>query len=560
MAGKISKSFESVKECIIHGQSFIVEAGAGSGKTWILIESLKYITETQSEKLERENKQIACITYTNVAKDEIIDRIDNNPLVLVLTIHEFLWLVMKNYQKELKNEIIKFNNADTKKSIEQLEEKIKKVNIDYSQYGRKFDKGKITHEDVLEFSRIIFNTYPKISTIVANKFPYIFVDEYQDTEKRTIELLLNDLLKNNSKKLTVGFFGDSMQKIYTQGVGRIPQEYLDNDTLKLITKRENYRCSKKVISLLGEIRTDLIQEPAGNNLDGETIFIHCNKRVDNGLNYNVALEYLKNEKGWIFGQNTKILFLTHKGIANQLGYDKLLFVYDKIIFGRDRLLNKEEMFSNFFLNKLEVLIKAFQDRNYKHFLKLLGLEGFLINAHNDKKGIQDLMQFVIELRTNKTVKQVMNFVLENNLLVKSARMEEYLSRMETTELHDDEQRDKEFYDALMELKYSEYIAVNNFIENFTPYSTKHGVKGTEYDNVLVVIDDNLWNQYKFNDVFANIKTNQGRYDRTLNLFYVCCSRAKDKLAVLALSNLSSSALGTVENWFGKSNIIDITQL
>ena len=78
MVGKINKSLEQVKDCIKTGKSFIVEAGAGSGKTWTLIESLRYIIETQAFQLEKTNKQIACITYTNVAKDEITHRINNN--------------------------------------------------------------------------------------------------------------------------------------------------------------------------------------------------------------------------------------------------------------------------------------------------------------------------------------------------------------------------------------------------------------------------------------------------------------------------------------------------
>src|SRR5258705_10335487 len=101
MVRTLSPSLLKVIECIEAGKSFVVEAGAGSGKTWTLIESLKQILETQSVALEKNNKKIACITYTNVAKDEITERIENNPLVLVLTIHEFLWFVMKNYQKEL---------------------------------------------------------------------------------------------------------------------------------------------------------------------------------------------------------------------------------------------------------------------------------------------------------------------------------------------------------------------------------------------------------------------------------------------------------------------------
>jgi len=561
MVGKINQSLEQVKDCIKTDKSFIVEAGAGSGKTWTLIESIKHILETQATALEKANQQIACITYTNVAKDEIIERIDNNPLVLVLTIHEFLWFVMKNYQKELKVEILKYNQADTKKPVADLETKIQQTTIEYSQYGRKFEKGKITHEDVLEFSSILFTTYPKISNIVANKFPFLFIDEYQDTEQRTVELLLDHLLVEAKSKIVIGFFGDSMQKIYNQGVGKISQKYIDDGRLTFITKNENYRCSLKVIELLGKIRPELIQTPAGKNLQGEISFIQCNNNIANADgNYLTTLEFIKNKKGWQLESGTKILLLTHRGIANKLGYENLLAVYDSLDFGRDRLLNKEELLSNFLLNKVESLVRFYLEKNYREFIKQLGIDGFKINSHDDKKEILSIMNSLIELRKEKSVQEVMKYIFENSLLTKPIRLDEFELEIGKPGLDESEARRKKFYDDLMKVKYSEFILINDYIENFTPYSTKHGVKGAEYDNVLVVIDDSSWNQYKFNDVFANDKKNQGRYDRTRNLLYVCCSRAKNNLTLLSLSAMDVKAMQTINNWFGNDNVYDINNL
>lgn len=561
MAGKLNQSLEQVQECIKSSKSFILEAGAGSGKTWTLIESLKLILDKYAIELEKANKQVACITYTNVAKDEIIERIENNPLVLVLTIHEFLWLVMRNFQKELKLEIIKYNDVDNKKHVEDLENKIKNTTIEYSQYGRKFEKGKITHEDVLEFSSILFKSYPKISNITANKFPYLFIDEYQDTEPRTIELLLDCLYAENKDKIVIGFFGDSMQKIYNQGIGKIPQKYIDDKSLTFITKNENYRCSIKVIDLLAKIRPDLIQSPSGKNLQGEISFIHCNNNLINSKsNYTSTLNFLTTLKGWNFKDDTKILLLTHKSIANKLGYEDLLGVYDRIDFGRDRLLNKEELFSNFILGKVENLVLLFNDKNYREFIKQLGIDGFRINYHEDKTKIQSMMTELIKLRNEKSVLEVLNYIFENKLLTKPIRLEEFENEIQKEELDESLITRKKFYDDLMKVNYSEFILINDYIENHTPYSTKHGVKGAEYNNVLVVIDDASWNQYKFNDVFSSNKSNQGRFDRTLNLLYVCCSRAKDKLTLLSLSQMDSNAMNTITKWFDAENVYDINTL
>lgn len=543
MVAKVNESLEEVKVCLTSKTSFILEAGAGSGKTWTLIESLKHILDNQGNELEKTKKKIACITYTNVAKNEIIERIDNNPLVLVLTIHEFLWHVIKNYQNELKTEILNFNKDDKKKPIEDLETKIQRVSIEYSQYGRKFERGKITHEDVLEFSSRLFFNYPKISNIVANKFPFIFIDEYQDTEKRTVELLVDCLLTSNSDKITLGFFGDYMQKIYNQGIGKI-----ESDKLKSITKKENFRCSKKVIDLLSKIRPALIQIPTGNNLEGEVSFIHC--KTNDKENFDKTISYLREKEGWDIENKTKILFLTHKGIANKLGYEGLFNAYDKIVFGRERLLNREELFSDFFLLKIEKLVKLYEQKNYRDFITHLGIEGFKIQKHEDKQKIKDLMSNLIEIRNNGTVKQVMDFVFINNLIVKPLRVDEFIIGISKKELDEVEKVNKEFFDILITVKYQEFISLNKYIEDFTPFSTKHGVKGAEFENVLVVIDDSSWNMYKFNDVFANNVKNLDRHNRTLNLLYVCCSRAKDKLTLLSLSEMDSTAMATIHTWFG----------
>ena len=80
---------------------------------------------------------------------------------------------------------------------ENLEEKIYGTNITYTEFGRDFEKGLITHEDVIQISYYMFRDYPSLSAIVADKYPYLFIDEYQDTEPDTIELVLDYHLKRN---------------------------------------------------------------------------------------------------------------------------------------------------------------------------------------------------------------------------------------------------------------------------------------------------------------------------------------------------------------------------
>jgi DNA helicase-2/ATP-dependent DNA helicase PcrA len=561
MAGKINESLEQVKESITGMKSFVLEAGAGSGKTWTLIESLKFLLETKSEELEKQSQKIACITYTNIAKDQIIERLDFNDLVEVSTIHEYLWSIIKNYQQNLKTEILNYNESDSRKHISGLEDIIENIPIEYSQYGRKFEKGRLTHEDILHFSNVLFSNFPKISKLVANKFPYVFIDEYQDTEPRTVDIFLDYLRELNKGKVVIGFFGDSMQRIYNTGIGRIPQRYIDDKSVRLITKTENFRCSQKVIELLNKIRPLLIQVASGKNSSGNIAFISCNDNLDNQEdNYRKALNWLANTRGWKIGEDTKILLLTHRGIANKLGYEKLLAIYDMLDFGRDRLFNKEEIFSNFILDNIEDLVRLYQSKNYRSFIRKLGIIGFKLNYHDDKSKIRKLMDGLILLRQTSTIKEVLKYVFENYLLAKPLKIQNFLLDIEQLELDNNQQLSKRFYESLISTKYEEFILLQNYIDKHTPYSTKHGVKGAEYENVLVVIDDTSWNLYKFNDVFSGNKSNAGRYDRTLNLLYVCCSRAKNNLTILCLSEMDSTALGTIKNWFGVDDFMQIENL
>lgn len=551
-------SFDKIITCLDNKKSFVLEAGAGSGKTRSLIETLKYILSKEDSLLKRMNQQIVCITYTNVAKNEIIERIEDNPLVFVGTIHQFAWHIIKNYQSELRIEILEHNSKDPKKQIDGLEEKLVSKKIEYSEYGRKFEEGQITHDDVIEFSNKLFEKYPKILKIVSDRFPYIFVDEYQDTEERTVKMLLDHLLKAKNYNGLVGFFGDSMQSIYDRGIGKIPQEYIDGGILNFITKDENFRCSEEVINVLNKIRTNIQQKPAGKNRKGSVLFVDCNGSGDIS-DYEKVRDYLVDNQGWNI-KKTKILLLTHKDIASKAGYEELLKTYDKLSFGRDKLFKKDEVYSDFFLNKLEVFVSYYKDKKYSEFINMLGKQGFSVTKHEDKVEIDSHMKEVLRLRDSSSVKQVLEYVITNKLLAKPTRMVDFEEKIGTVPLPEELEKKKDFHDSLMGLDYKEYIKVNEYIDGFTPYSTKHGVKGSEFENVLIVIDDTSWNRFSFNDVFAGNQKNLGRFNLTKNLLYVCCSRAKNHLAIVALSKMDTAAVAGIKDIFGRGNYSGISQM
>ena len=96
------RALEAMYACLEAGVSFRLEAGAGAGKTYSLIKALRFLVERNQRILPRRSQQIACITFTNVAKDEIAARIDRSPLVFCETNHAFCWSLINGFQKPLR--------------------------------------------------------------------------------------------------------------------------------------------------------------------------------------------------------------------------------------------------------------------------------------------------------------------------------------------------------------------------------------------------------------------------------------------------------------------------
>ena len=125
MVEKIDE-LKKIQECIENNNNFLLSGGAGSGKTYSLVQTINFIKENYN------NKAIACITYTNVAVNEIKNRVVDNRNLKVSTIHDFLWENIKHFQKELRkciveliNEVIRTSNVVLKENNIEVELKVK---------------------------------------------------------------------------------------------------------------------------------------------------------------------------------------------------------------------------------------------------------------------------------------------------------------------------------------------------------------------------------------------------------------------------------------------------
>ena len=102
---KLEPEVQEIFRHIDNGDNFLLSGGAGSGKTYSLVQVIKQII------LKEPTSRIACMTYTNAAVKEIDDRVSYKNLT-VSTIHDFLWDNIKHFKKELKNSLITLINDE----------------------------------------------------------------------------------------------------------------------------------------------------------------------------------------------------------------------------------------------------------------------------------------------------------------------------------------------------------------------------------------------------------------------------------------------------------------
>jgi DNA helicase-2/ATP-dependent DNA helicase PcrA len=204
---------------------------------------------------------------------------------------------------------------------------------------------------------------------------------------------------------------------------------------------------------------------------------------------------------------------------------------------------------------IENVVDAYEAGRTGEFLSLLGRAGYRVKKQSDKQAIFDFMTRLLAIRSSETVADMLEFVRSNPLIRTPLRVSNFEQMLAESEddVGDSAQAKRDFQSMLLAVPYSEVVSFEGFTNDHTPFSTKHGVKGEEYENVLIIIDDKLWTQYKFADVFSGNQSNGNRYERTRKLLYVCLSRAMSGLAVLSLTALSKTEMDGAATLLGVSS-------
>ncbi len=572
---------------------FVMVAGAGSGKTTSLVKALAQIKRTQGLALRRNGQQVACITYTEVAVKEIRGDVGNEELFHVSTIHSFLWTLIKPFQNNIREWISnrlhekiaeeqeKIENPRTRDAtkvraaelIERYKHQLTKIGLVKSfRYGTGSDysNGVLGHGDILKIGPEFITGHVLMQTVLVRRFPVIFVDESQDTDPAFVDALRKVACAVPSG-FCLGFFGDPVQKIYMQGAGPIPAE----DGWETLEKPENFRCPQAVLRVINRIRAedDGLEQTRGRHItvDGVEAPVEGSARVlilpaddrrqERLEEARLWLADQDGDEGWLADEDEdalRLLVLVHRMAAARLGFPNLYSALnDKspedlstgLVDGTAWVLRP-------LLAYVLPLVLARRKGREFEIMRLLRKHCPRLQpdalAASDTTGLLDGLRDQVgelvaqlEFDSGARIGDVMRFIKDSSLVMLDARYIELINAYtEAAELVVDPAADNAAL-RFMQCEASELWGYRKYIEKLSPFSTQQGIKGAEFDKVLVVVDDQegRTNTFSYGKYFgvtepsdtdcANIAAGiDSSIDRTRRLFYVCCSRALSDLVVV----------------------------
>ena len=189
--------------------------------------------------------------------------------------------------------------------------------------------------------------------------------------------------------------------------------------------------------------------------------------------------------------------------------------------------------------KIQRVVHLYQQRRYNEFLRQTEFK--LLKAA-DKVQLQQHVETLCGM-SDRPILEVVEYAHANGLCIMDDKYTEFVERKGY------------LHNRLKSVKYRSFQNLYEYLEGRTTFSTQHKIKGNEFNRVLVVLDAGGWNKYNFTYLFEDAGT-ASVIERTRKLFYVCCTRAKESLAVY-FHNPSDKAIKRAEAWFGSENCIKL---
>jgi superfamily I DNA/RNA helicase len=598
-------------------QHMKIYAGPGAGKTHFLVENIKNIIVNNKKITGSENKKVLCITYTNAAVDEIKRRLvkysDN---VAIYTIHGFIIeYIIKPYQTELKKHILNDfgieidseakissqieglsilhghdrdkiydyikSESGTDSVIDYSKNAMGKVEIDILKYCEtdvaeivKSSKikeehkmaikkyvwskaKKLTHNEILYFGYKIANSNSTISYALRVQFPFIFVDEFQDTNPLQAKLVEH----LGKKSIVVGVIGDIAQSIYSFQGAR-PSKF------------DNFKVSGSDINEYNII---------GNRRSTANIVHMCNYIRKSDTLVQLSIKEYKNQDIRSEKESIKVKFICGESKETMCNINQIVqeggvvltrawaasFEYMNGISYKQKNLLKR-IYNSYYISPIDIRADISEHTNVT-WVRAFRFILSLWDAFQTKSVVDILKAFDLYIDTKKIVKdKVLNIkvlVKLGNILGKVFKdidedtkavdiinkFNEELNLYENNEIPKILSNEKKTRDASTLFKVlvfskqdkddlkenvsalewnTAYMLFNKVFSPDSHYMTVHQAKSLEWEKVIVSLKPVRFDNTEFINMFTNPQIlRDTERDEFTRMFFVACSRAKEDLYI-----------------------------
>lgn len=600
---------ETLEKCILSTprKSFFLFAGAGSGKTHSLVLLLKKIRDSIGKDLLVQGKNVAVITFTNAATDEIVNRLDYSLVFHISTIHSFVWDAIKYYQADIKHLYCQYIQEDIQKlyekqekakskttktyqsnaeKIEHLKENLGKAKtiekFVYNPNGSNAEYNALNHAEVIKISAQMIMDNIMLQRIIAQRYPILLIDESQDTKKELVDAFFK-IQENFSDIFTLGLLGDQKQRIYTDGkenmVNIIPSEW------EQPVKRMNYRCAKRIVKLANTIGKDLDiyaeQNPKEDAADGlvRLFIVQQQNEIDKDDIEQTIMDIMCNQTHdakWSGADaDVKTLTIEHMMAARRLGFAQFFGPLSKVDKYQMAFLQGKVSELDFFTKEVLPIADSINGDG-RNALEILKAYSPLLSKQNTEKPYElylrcrdDSQKVANIVNGNHSIRDVVKVVCSSQLLPVPEVLRQ-ASILSTTDVNYEWEEDLQAWVMVMDLPINMVRGYDDYVNQRTRFDTHQGVKGLEFDRVMVIIDDSEAKGFMFSyDKLFGVKEltetdkkhieagEESSVDRTQRLFYVTCTRAKESLAIVMYTSDSEKVKNQAisKGWFSEQEIV-----
>lgn len=609
----------TIRACLSLDQprSFFLFAGAGSGKTRSLKDALEGLDTQTLTSLRKHSRKIAVITYTNAAADEIMRRVKADPVFQVQTIHSFAWSLIEGrtadirgwLESRLRTEIVEIQAAHAKgragnahdERVKKMASKTKRLErlaeiraFTYASVGDNFGRDALQHTEVIALAAHFLIESETFQNIVLARYPFILIDESQDTMKPLMEALLSFEARHRGR-IALGLLGDTMQRIYTDGLRDLDQRVKD---FAQPAKLMNHRSRARIVDLANAIRRDDDgrQQRAREDKPGGTVrvFLALSEATDRSAfeaSARAEMARITEDPAWQNADAIKTLTIERHMAAARLSFSGLfepLSKPDKLKDGfRDGTLPAMRLFTH------RVLPLVTAQRNDDAFAAMTvlrncsplvdqrgiraGRGGQATGLDAARTGVAALMTLFKDKR-DPSCAEVLAVVAEHRLFPIPDQLQhclpddshaaqdmadildEFGPSFDKLDLTTPEARPPtetavtDAWTQALEASFSQVARYLAYVEDRSPYGTHQGVKGLEFPRVMVIADD-VHTRFKglasYETLFgvkplsddSRKKASKGEettIERTRRLLYVTCTRAEESLALVLYSDAPDS--------------------